>query len=100
MMTLLLSTKSALKIGKKNVTFKAGLTQVALARNGALRAAAQEISKDERFEGKVVKRETCKDQRGVTADWIYVFEQGAFGPRNFKPPYSDLKLPDRRGRLR
>ena len=61
-------------------------------------ALLQEISKDKRFEGKVVKRETGKDERGVTADGIYVFEQGAFDPRNFKPPYSDLKLPDRRGR--
>ena len=90
------SSKAALKIGWKNVTFKPGLTQVALARNGALRAAAHEISKDKRFEGKVVKRETGKDKRGVTADEIYVFQQGAFEARNFKPPYSDLKLQDRR----
>ena len=80
------------------MTFKDGLTQVTLARNGTLRSVVQEISKDERFEGNVVKRKASKDERGVTADGIYVFEQGAFGPGNFKPPYSDLKLPDRRGR--
>ena len=84
----------------KHVTFKDGLTQVTLARNGTLRSVVQEISKDERFEGNVVKRKASKDERGVTADGIYVFEQGAFGPGKFKPPYSDFKLPDRRGRRR
>ena len=63
-----------------------------------MRSAAQEIRKVKRFEGKVVKRETRKDERGVTADGIFVFEEGAFGPGNFEAPYSDLKLPDRRGR--
>ena len=63
-----------------------------------MRVAAQEISKDKRFKGMVMKRESGKDERGVTADGIYVFEQGAFGPGKFKRPYSDLKLPDRRGR--
>ena len=69
-----------------------------MARNGALRAAAQEITKDKRFAGMTIKRETWKDDRGVTADGMYIFQQGAVGPGTFKLPYEDFKLPDRRGR--
>ena len=59
----------------KHVTFKDGLTQVTLARNGTLRSVAQEISKDERFEGNVVKRKASKDERGVTFNKINVFDE-------------------------
>ena len=91
-------SKSIFKICGNSVNFKPGLSQVAMARNGALRAAAQEITKDKRFAGMTIKRETGKDDRGVTADGMYIFQQGAVGPGACKPPYEDLKLPDRRGR--
>ena len=93
-----IASKPALKIAGKSTTFKPGLTQVAMARNGALRAAAEEIANDKRFEGMTIKRETGKEDRGVTANGVYIFQQNAHGPGSFKPPYGDLKLPERRGR--
>ena len=52
------SRKSTLKIDGKCVNFMPGLLQVAMAWNGASRAAAQEITKDKRFAGMTIKRET------------------------------------------
>ena len=93
-----IASKPALKIAGKSTTFKPGLTQVAMARNGALRAAAEVIANDKRFEGMTIKRETGKEDRGVIANGVYIFQQNAQGPGSFKPPYVDLKLPERRGR--
>ena len=90
--------KPALKIIRKSMTFKLGLTQVAMTRNGSLRAAAELIANNKQFEGMAIDRETCKEDRGVTANGVYIFQQNAYDKSSFKPPYDDLKIPDRRGR--
>ena len=74
-----LASKPALNICGETMTFNAGLTQMDIARNGALRAAAQELAKDNRFTGMTIKREIGHDDRGITADGVCMFWQVAVG---------------------
>ena len=84
-----------MKIEKKKVDMKRGLTKEANARNNALKDAEKLLKSDSRCSGATVKREYGKNERGVTVNGAYAFSQGSGGPGNFQHPYLDLHLPER-----
>ena len=79
--------------GEKNIAIKKALSKIALARNGELKDAAKVIKLDSRAKDLEVKP-VFGEERGVTVNGIYAFEQPKNRKGAFVGVYNNLTLPE------